>query len=291
MAGPAGARPRARLMLVAAVAAALALSLTTGLDWDRGPFLAMPLVLGAVLVRGVRSETDRPVILYAAFALVQLARMLLHVRSGGAYGSFLLPVSVVLFTYLWVGPFAEALPDLPARRVARSLAMALLLASAIGTAAVLASRYRRSYTVAVSTPRGTLVAQPEVGAAWNEALAYIASHTQPGDPVAVLPEGTSLDFLAGRRNPLREEIVTPGYLDEAGEARAIQALDRSGTRLVLIVNRATREFGAEAFGRDYCRHLMEWIDAHYVPCATFGATDPRLQVGDRPFFVRAYCRS
>jgi len=63
------------------------------------------------------------------------------------------------------------------------------------------------------------------------------------------------------------------------------------TRLILIVNRATREFGADSFGRDYSRRLMAWIEAHYAPCATFGAQDPRLAVGDRPFFVRAYCRS
>jgi hypothetical protein len=122
------------------------------------------------------------------------------------------------------------------------------------------------------------------------ALAFIAQRTVPGDYVAVLPEGTSLLFLAGRRNPLREEIVTPGFLDAAGEARAIAALEHSDTRLVLLVNRATREFGAEAFGRDYCQTLMAWIVARYQPCATFGAQDPRLRVGDKPFFVRAYCR-
>jgi hypothetical protein len=293
VAGPAALKPRARWILGAAVAAAIVLSATTGLDWDRGPFLAMPLVLVAFLAwlaRRPKTAEDRIAILYSVFALVQLSRMLLHVRSGGAYGSFLLPMSVVVFTYLWVGPCADALPDVSARRAARSIAIGLLLASAIGTAVVLGYRYRRSNTVAVSTPRGTLVAPPEVGGAWNGALAFIASYTRPGDPVAVFPEGTSLVFLSGRRNPLREEIATPGFVDGPEEARAIDALDRSGTRLVLIVNRATREFGAEAFGRDYDQQLMQWIDARYTRCATFGAADPRLQVGDKPFFVRAYCR-
>ncbi len=293
VAGPAAAARRARLSLGAAVAAAVVLSATTGLDWDRGPFLAMPLVLVAFLAwraPAAKTAEDRVAILYSIFALVQLARMLLHVRSGGAYGSFLLPMSVVVFTYLWVGPFANALPDAGARRAARSMAIGLLLASAIGTAVVLAYRYRRSDTVAVSTPRGTLVAPPDVGAAWNGALGFIASTTRPGDPIAVFPEGTSLVFLSGRRNPLREEIATPGFVDGEEETRAIEALDRSGTRLVLIVNRATREFGAEAFGRDYNQRLMQWIAARYTLCATFGAQDPRLQIGDRPFFVRAYCR-
>lgn len=294
VAGPRARKMRASVVLIAAIAAAEALALTTGLDWDRGPFLAMPFVLAGLIgwlsLRRDKTDRDRLVLLYAIFALAQLARLLLHVRSGGAYGSFVLPVSVVVFTYLWVEPFAASLPDPGARRLAVRIALALLLISTIGTAVILGYRYRRSNTVAVVSARGTMIVPPEIGPAWNEALAFIDTHTQPGDPVAVLPEGTSLVFLSGRRNPLREEIVTPGFLDSAGETRAIAALERTATRVILIVNRATREFGQESFGRDYCRTLMAWIAAHYGVCATFGAQDPRLHVGDKPFFVRAYCR-
>ena len=136
-----------------------------------------------------------------------------------------------------------------------------------------------------------MIAPPDVGQAWNEALAYIDGHTRPGDSVAVMPEGTTLDFLSGRRNPLREEITTPGFLDAAGEARAIRQLQDARTGLILIANRPTREFGPAAFGRDYCQQLMRWIEVHYAACAIFGPVkDPGLQIGDRPFFIRAYCR-
>jgi hypothetical protein len=289
IAGPRAAVPRARLILGAALAAGIVLWLTTGLDWDRGPFLAMPLVLAATLVLRGRIGVDRVVVVYAVFALAQLARILLHVRSGGAYGSFLLPMSIVVFTYLWVGPFAGSLRDPSARRVTALLAIGLLIAADAGAAVVLAYRYRHLNTTAISTPRGTLIAPPDVASVWNDALAFIDARTRPGDPIAVLPEGTSLTFLSGRRNPLREEIVTPGFLDAAGEARAIRQISDAGTSLVLIVNRPTREFGAEAFGRDYDRTLMAWIESRYRPCATFGP--PGLNVGNARFFVRAYCRA
>jgi hypothetical protein len=292
VAGPAITRRRAWAALAGAVVLVMVLALTTGLDWDRGPFMAMPLLLVGLLAwqRRRPSSASPFVSLYALFALVQLFRMLLHVRSGGAYGSFLVPMSVVVFTYVWVETFARALPDAGPRRAARAIVLGLLLASTAGTAGVLAYRYRRADTVTVHTPRGTLLTTPEIGDAWNQTLAFIDARTAAGAPVAVFPEGTSLLFLSGRRNPLREEIVTPGFLDEAGEARAIRAMDASGTRLVLIVNRATREFGAEAFGRDYCQRLMTWVAASFTPCASFGAQDPSLQIGDRRFFVRAYCR-
>lgn len=35
---------------------------------------------------------------------------------------------------------------------------------------------------------------------------------------------------------------------------------------------------------------MRWIEAHYTTCGMFGPVkDPHLQIGDSPFFIRAYC--
>src|SRR5262249_2755535 len=104
--------------LLAVTAALLAvMSVTTGLDWDNGPFLAMPFFLVGflfVLIGRLRAEaTGAPnartpiLIVYVAYAFASLARMMLHVRSGGAYGSFLVPISVVILTYL----LASELPD------------------------------------------------------------------------------------------------------------------------------------------------------------------------------------
>ena len=105
----------------------------------------------------------------------------------------------------------------------------------------------------------------------------------------MMPEGTSLNFFTDRPNPLREEITTPGYLDREGEERAIKQLIQSDTRFVLVANRATSEFGAEAFGRDYCQTLMQWIEQNFEACAILGRDhDPNQQIGDKTFFIRAY---
>ncbi len=304
--------PRARLAtfvlahprraLAGAVAIAVMLSLTAGFDWDKGPYLAMPVLLVALIValaRELRHDGERRfalhpslLLVYAVYALASLGRLALHVQSGGGYGAYLLPMSIVIFTYLWVGPFAGALPDERVARLAHNVALALIIASTVVTAVMVGVRYRTRNTVAVTSPRGRMIAERAPGVAWNEALTYIEMHTRPGEPVAVLPEGTSLTFLSARRNPLREEIATPGFLEGPSEARAIRQLQDARTRLVLIANRPTAEFGPAVFGRDYCTALMRWVEAHYQPCAMFGAVeDPALQVGDRPFFVRAYCAS
>ena len=109
-----------------------------------------------------------------------------------------------------------------------------------------------------------------------------------GDAVAVLPEGTALDFFMDRRNPLNEEITTPGLLDEP---RAIRRLSETQTPLVLIANRLTEEFGAPAIGRDYYQDLVRSIEKDYAVCGLFGEdVTPGMAVGDPRFFIRAYCR-
>jgi hypothetical protein len=275
----AATRARAWTILGAAVALATLLAVSTGFDWDRGPFLAMPFVVVLTIVAAARRQ-QRLVLLYGVFALAGLARVILHVRSGGAYGSFLLPISIVIFTYVWIEPFPALFRQPEVARAARAVALGVLLAGAVATAMAVAARYRRSNTGVIATERGTLIVPADVAHTWNASLAFIDAHTRSGDPIVVLPEGTSLTFLSGRTNPLREEIVTPGFLDAAAEARAIRQIDAAGTPLILIVDRPTREFGAETFGRDYNQALMAWIVSRYRRCGTFG-TSP---------IVRAYCR-
>jgi hypothetical protein len=289
-------------LLGASAAGLLLLPLVANLDWDKGPYLAMPLLLTIflviMLVRFQKATVTASVspqtiilIVCAVYALASLARVILRVRSGGAYSSYLMPASVIMFTYGWAQPFGAIFKDRRARRLARHLAIGLILADIGITAGLLAHRFRSRNTTTIATARGTIIAVPDIGQAWNEALGYIERNTAPSDAIAVMPEGTSLDFFSGRRNPLREEITTPGFLDEAGEARAIRQLRDSDTKLVLLTNRLTSEFGAAVFGRDYCQTLMQWVEANYEPCAMFGPDkNPDLQIGDRTFFIRAYCR-
>ncbi|HJQ25792.1 MAG TPA: hypothetical protein VKA60_17870 [Blastocatellia bacterium] len=289
-------------LLAATAVLVLLLPVAANLDWDKGPYLAMPLLLAIVLVvllvrfqkaATTASVSNRTIILIvcAVYALASLARVILRVRSGGAYSSYLMPASVIMFTYIWMQPFAAIFKDRRARQLARHLVLGLMLADIAATAGLLAYRFRTRNTVPIATARGTIIAVPDIGQAWNEALGYIEQNTAPAAAIAVMPEGTSLDFFSGRRNPLREEITTPGFLDEAGEARAIRQLQGADTKLILITNRLTSEFGAAVFGRDYCQHLMQWIEANYEPCAIFGPDkNPDLQIGDRTFFIRAYRR-
>lgn len=289
-----------------AVLAVLALSLfgiaaTAVLLGDLGPFLSMPFLLVAVGAAGLaaflRAPTPEGRMQAAVFlilvvgALASLARMILRVSTGGALSSFLLPGSILLFVYLWLEIFPLFLPDAVARLRARQLAAVALSLAVLATAVTLSVRYRRKFTYPLVTARGTWRTSPELGTAFDQARTFLEAWTAPGDAVAVVPEGTSLLFLTDRRNPLRDEILTPGFLDREGEERATRDLRDSRTAVVLVANRVTAEFGEPAFGADYDRALMSWIERNYAVCGTFGTRpDPKLPFGSPVFFIRGYCR-
>jgi 4-amino-4-deoxy-L-arabinose transferase-like glycosyltransferase len=288
------------LLLALSLAVFVVIPFAGALSWEKGPYLAMPVLLIGLLAfefaryrkqasKGEANSQTIVLLVMAVYALASLARVILRVRSGGAYSSYLLPASVILFTYGWARPFADLFRDGKTRRLARNIAIGLILADAVLTAGLLSIRYRDKNTFVLKTDRGTMLAVPDLGQAMKEAISFIKRETMDGEPVAVMPEGTSLNFFTGRPNPLREEITTPGYLDEAGEARAIKQLIDSNTKLILLTNRATSEFGAKVFGQDYCRTLMGWIEQNFEECGILGPDhDPSQQIGDPTFFIRAY---
>ncbi len=280
------------------------LSLIGNMQLEKGPYLAMPILLIALMVAETRRMAARRrvegpypsnslvILLMSVYALVSLFRVLLRVRSGGAYASYLLPASVILFVLCASTIFPNLVREPRAARMARGVMLTLIFVWVVGTALVFARRYNKDNTFTLTTPRGTMRVVPDLGVAFTQAMEFVGRETGKTEPVVVLPEGTSINFFTGRPNPLREEITTPGFLDDKGEERAISQIEQSGVRFVLIANRPTPEFGPVVFGRDYCTRLMGWIDRNYTACAVFGrdqSLDPR--VGDRAFFIRAYKRN
>lgn len=284
---------RAGLVLLGSFAGIALIKLIVGKQWDGSPLRALPLLLVALLVIAWRQrERDREttaLFVIAAYSLAILARVALRVPSGGAFGSFFLPTSLILFWYL----FVRLLPRLVERWLedgatahrAGRVGQGLLLFTIIVSAIVFGVRYRRNFTHEIVAPRGHLYAPKVTGKELQEALAFISAQTAPGEAIAVLPEGSDLAFLTGRRILFRHQILIPGLMNVADEQAAIAALPR--IRYVLIVNRPMREFGVEAFGRDFYSGLGQAIERQYEVLKVCGDTtlaDP--QIGAPQFFIK-----
>src|SRR5262245_3830724 len=292
---------QARLMWIAldgALLVALAVRLVAGEEWDGSPMRALPILSLGMIVIGWRGRKQgagdgAALFICAVYSLAILARVALRVPSGGAFGGFFLPTSLILFCYLFlriapelVGHWAQ---DRSTARRTRLIGDGMLIALLLVTAVVYAARYRLNFNYELKTPRGDLFVRRPIGEAFREALDFIAERTTPHDAIAVLPEGSDLAFLGERRMALRLQIFHPGFLDEQGERAEIARLQAAPARYALVVNRSIHEFGADAFGRDYFMTLGRWIDEHYRLVKVCGEShEERLQIGDQVFFVKIF---
>ena len=288
------------LLLGLSILIFVAIPLLGRVQWESGPYLAMPIILLVLLATAIgvlRREKLDParrahcvaMFLIGTYALISLARIILRVRSGGAYSSYLLPASVIVFTYCLLIGVPAVVKDQKARSFTRVIVLCVVFTWIAGTGIAFGFRYRTSNTYPVSSERGTIYAVPDLGYAFDRAIRYIQSETEPGEPVAVMPEGTSLNFFANRPNPLRDDILIPGILDDAAEENAIERIKNSDTKLILITNRATPEFGPAVFGQDYCGKLMSWIEENYDQATILTSApldDPRI--GSKQFFIQIY---
>ncbi len=272
---------------VIALLSALLVGYITRGQWDGSPLRALPLFLVAVL--WLTRDKHGALFIIAAYSLAALARVVLRVPSGGAFGSFFLPTSLILLVHSLLHVLPEALAhwsnETETAARARRCGWALLVIALIISAGVFGVRYRRTYTHLIETTRGTFYAPRNVGAAYGEALGALKLRIRVNESIAVFPEGSDLAFFSGRRMPLRHQIYIPGLVSARAEALVIEQL--RDIRYVLIVNRPMREFGATAFGQDFYQRIGETLKQDYRVVQVCGAADePNIAIGDSRFFIK-----
>jgi len=304
---------RAGLCLGCALLAIWLTKLLVGNQWDGSPLRALPVLLIAAMIvawrrafrvtpsgGGVTAQVGvtnaSALFIIAVYSFAILARVALRVPSGGAFGSFFLPTSLILFYYLFVRVLPDAVgqwtDDDLSLRLARRIGRSLMILMFAATAIVFGIRYRKNFNYEIAAQRGHLFAPRATGREISEALDFISTFTRLGETIAVLPEGSDLAFLTGRRIRLRHQILIPGLMSEEDEQAAIKRLQQDGVRYLFIINRPMREFGAEAFGRDFYGQLGGWIEANYrlvKVCGPPQAGNP--QIGDPRFFIKIFERS
>ncbi len=299
------------ITLLGCAAMALGIIAVSHGRWDGSPLRALPFaLLGLMLVHWRQRDNTRPqfaLFVIAVYSLMALLRVALRVPSGGAFGGYFLPTSLILIVYFVL----HALPHLVekfsdehttpgylatasqmdgtiAGRI-RLLGTGLLSFWLIATVVVFGIRYRKTFPVLLSAPHGSLYVTQENAQATQEAFDFLAANAAPDDAIAVVPEGSSLAFLTGHRMPLRHQILIPGFMDASEEQRAIAKL--AAVKFVLVLNRPMREFGYEAFGRDYYQTMGQYLAENFRVVKVCGAVqDERQQIGAAHFFIKILAR-
>ncbi|HEX8998557.1 MAG TPA: glycosyltransferase family 39 protein [Blastocatellia bacterium] len=263
--------------------------------------IVLPLVIGALGWRVWKTrKADQPVpveqrilIVLAVFSLFSVLRALLNVTTTGPYTPFFIPALIVVYLYLLFRAAPAFLaPALAVRATAQRVLMCLVALLVIGLAVNSAIRFRKINTYEVSSARGSFVTLPEIGQPLAAAIRYAEEHTRPGEYVLALPVATTINFLAARPYPLREEIVHPGFLTDEKEIEAIERIKSRQVPLVLVANQITAEFRDRVFGADYNQELMRWITENYHLVARFETPHRQgANFSNEPFFILAYERN
>jgi hypothetical protein len=140
----------------------------------------------------------------------------------------------------------------------------------------------RAESATVHGPGGTMAVRPRDGTVYQAALSSIMDRTQPGDPILLAPQLTTLYVLTGRVNPLPQLSLLPGALPtEFDERAAIARLESRGVRFVVVDRRSFGEYGHSTFGGSFQRVLASWIRENFDHTTSLGdgsAGSPELQV-------------
>ena len=231
-------------------------------------------------------------LLIGLFSMVSMSRVFLRVTLLSAYVGFTTPVVLIAYAYLGLRFIPWHLrTSRRSLRHARRLGAVLVISGTVVVGVVYGRMARVLNDSPISAPRGTLLTHRALAEPCAEAIAFVQENTSPADYLVSLPQGTLINFLAERRNPLREENIVPGLLTPERETDAIRRILDHNVPVVLVANVLTYEYRDGAFGRDYNRPLMNWIEENYREVTTFSTSNrPGLQFGDQEFFIRAYVR-
>ena len=215
-------------------------------------------------------------LLWSVFGLVLLAKLGLFSRIWH-YGFALAMPAAVMAIYLlfWLLPvLLEKKYDVELRPF--RLAVWLVLLIGFGILVRDSETWYVTKTFAVGRGGDRIFAfDPQLnpaGAGVRLGLAWIEKNVPSNGTLAVLPEGTIINYLSRRVNPTPCLDWSPTMLTAFGQANMTAAFEKNPPDYIFLVTRDTSEFGVGPFGYSpgYGVELMQWIGKNYQPVYLIG---------------------
>jgi hypothetical protein len=244
----------------------------------------IPVAAAALLWRAWRRPDERvrlaPLVLLAAAAWTLLARMVLNVHLHH-YGFYLAMPAAVFVVVLG----AHTAPSLLASkvtgggRILRPVVLATVGLLTLYSIGLSASSYAQM-TVPIGRDRDALYG-PSPDASPTGALAAalverIVSDVPPHATLAVLPDGTLVNFLTRRPNPTPYNHVMPPLLLVHGVDRVVASYDARAPEYVVLYDWSGDEYGVGDFGGGrWAAEVVAWIRRRYEPLRAVPSSEGR----------------
>ncbi|RJP76371.1 MAG: hypothetical protein C4522_18475 [Desulfobacteraceae bacterium] len=270
-------RRRQAVFLIAFMEVLIVLG-SAGLFWENLFWfeVARPLPLLLILLFGWklielirhREEKHQAAVILIVFSLALLAKMLLNTRIFH-YG-FVLAMPAVMVSVVAVFDWIPAaIKDKGGRPV-------IFYAAAFALFGVITIRYmdisEKRYALK-SVPVGKCADRflaDRRGELVNLAVDWLNRNMKTHETLAVLPEGTMINYLTRRKNSSPIITVVPPDIVMFGESRILQLIREAPPTFIALVHRDDSEFGYRFFGLDYGQSIMHWLREEYRPVQLIG---------------------
>ena len=256
--GRAGGTAALAFVVFARMPEGLALSIIWQLE--NAAFYLVPLALGAAvgwLVRTRGAETSATALVIVS-GLAMLEQMnprpdFMHLVMG-------VPVGVAAVTFVGARVAADGGRSAASAGVAAAL---LAVPFAVGAFRVVSNLGR---PVGMDRVTGAVAfgVEASVGqdlASLARVVEFISARTRPDEPVFGFPAMAAVNFLTGRRNPVRHDYFFPGRPAHAEEARVVAELAAVGPSYVVTLN---DRFGFFQEAPTYYFLLRDYLRRAYV---------------------------
>ncbi|HTQ50551.1 MAG TPA: glycosyltransferase family 39 protein [Candidatus Acidoferrales bacterium] len=216
-------------------------------------------------------------LLWSVFGLVLLAKLGLFSRIWHYGFALAMPAAITaIYLLFWLLPvLLEKKYDVAPRPF--RLAVWLVLMIGFGILVRDSESWYTTKTLAVGQGGDRMFAiDPRLdpaGAGVRLALAWIDKNVPRNGTLAVLPEGTTINYLSRRANPTPCLDWTPTVLTAFGQAGMTTAFEKNPPDYICLVTRDMSEFGVGYFGGSpgYGQDVMQWIGKNYEPVYQIGA--------------------
>lgn len=252
----------------------LMMALASGFDWiECGHSLPLldAILCGVLLTQFSRSKDagfSFP-LLWSLFALMLLTKLGLYSRIWHYGFALAMPAFVgTVFLLFWLLPMRLEKYRVNVRWF--RIAAALVLLTGMTKLFLVSQSVYRDKTAPIGDGSDRLFAlntddSPAVPA-MQSALAWINKNTPQNATLAVLPEGTMINYLSRRTNPTHYPIWVPPEVAAFGQSNITTDFENNPPEYVMLIHRDASEYGFKNFGQDerFGGELMRWIQAHYT---------------------------
>jgi len=151
-----------------------------------------------------------------------------------------------------------------------------LLIIFIGSHTVFSYRIYEFKGLSVGSPRDLILDYHDFvnprGQIMNAALQFIENNFSRGENFITLPDSIMLNYLARRKHPIKDTILSPPLWKIAGDAGVLKQLEEASSPYIVFVDREFPYFGEKHFGKDYGNETFLWVQSHYELIQQFGPT-------------------